>query len=253
MIYGCKKGCKSRNYLIYTLYCGEGGIRTPGASQLNSFQDCRNRPLYHLSKLIPSIEGMQRYIFFFVLQNMLEQFCKKLNYDIVPGIFSHRRHTARHLTDSMCRRSQRPAESFFPIRFLLRTGEETVLEKNQIESANRDATVSEIEDRSEEQKAVSTHERNPRRPESVNDREVEHVHDTTEHQRSVIEDHTVEKAVDDVAESAGGNQCETDQDSGRNHWSAIRQKRKPTIPTHRLADKRRYPPTEHTRQGDPEE
>ena len=31
--------------------CGEGGIRTPGAFQLNSFQDCRNRPLYHLSNM----------------------------------------------------------------------------------------------------------------------------------------------------------------------------------------------------------
>ena len=165
---GQRKKHKKTSEIPFRSFCGEGGIRTPGASQLNSFQ-------------------------------------------------------------------------------------ETVLEKNQIESANRDAAVSEIEDRSEEQKAVSTHERNPRRPESVNDREVEHVHDTTEHQRSVIEDHTVEKAVDDVAESAGGNQCETDQDSGRNHWSAIRQKCKPTIPTHRLADKRRYPPTEHTRQGDPEE
>ena len=29
--------------------CGEGGIRTPGTSPFNSFQDCRNRPLYHLS------------------------------------------------------------------------------------------------------------------------------------------------------------------------------------------------------------
>ena len=29
--------------------CGERGIRTPGGSHLNSFQDCRNRPLYHLS------------------------------------------------------------------------------------------------------------------------------------------------------------------------------------------------------------
>ncbi len=48
-IFGCKKGCKSRNYLIYTLYCGERGIRTPGASQLNGFQDRRNRPLCHLS------------------------------------------------------------------------------------------------------------------------------------------------------------------------------------------------------------
>ena len=34
------------------IVCGEGGIRTPGAFQLNSFQDCRNRPLYHLSKVL---------------------------------------------------------------------------------------------------------------------------------------------------------------------------------------------------------
>ena len=33
------------------MLCGEGGIRTPGAFQLNSFQDCRNRPLYHLSNI----------------------------------------------------------------------------------------------------------------------------------------------------------------------------------------------------------
>ena len=49
LIFGCKKGCKSRNYLIYTLYCGERGIRTPGTSQFNGFQDRRNRPLCHLS------------------------------------------------------------------------------------------------------------------------------------------------------------------------------------------------------------
>jgi hypothetical protein len=29
--------------------CGEGGIRTPGSVTFNSFQDCRNRPLCHLS------------------------------------------------------------------------------------------------------------------------------------------------------------------------------------------------------------
>jgi ATP-binding cassette, subfamily B, multidrug efflux pump len=31
------------------LFCGERGIRTPGGVTLNSFQDCRNRPLCHLS------------------------------------------------------------------------------------------------------------------------------------------------------------------------------------------------------------
>ena len=49
LFFGCKKGCKSRNYLIYTLCCGERGIRTPGTFQCGSFQDCCNRPLYHLS------------------------------------------------------------------------------------------------------------------------------------------------------------------------------------------------------------
>ncbi len=29
--------------------CGERGIRTPGSVTFNSFQDCRNRPLCHLS------------------------------------------------------------------------------------------------------------------------------------------------------------------------------------------------------------
>ena len=48
-IFGCNKGCKSRNLLIYTLVCGERGIRTPGASQHDGFQDRCNRPLYHLS------------------------------------------------------------------------------------------------------------------------------------------------------------------------------------------------------------
>ena len=31
------------------LFCGETGIRTPGTSQFNGFQDRRNRPLCHLS------------------------------------------------------------------------------------------------------------------------------------------------------------------------------------------------------------
>ena len=35
--------------LIFNVYCGETGIRTPGASQHNGFQDRRNRPLCHLS------------------------------------------------------------------------------------------------------------------------------------------------------------------------------------------------------------
>ena len=50
-IFGCNKGYKSRNSLIYTLVCGEGGIRTPGPVKVNGFQDRRDRPLCHLSLL----------------------------------------------------------------------------------------------------------------------------------------------------------------------------------------------------------
>ena len=42
-----KKRALSDSFFI--LVCGERGIRTPGASQLNGFQDRRNRPLCHLS------------------------------------------------------------------------------------------------------------------------------------------------------------------------------------------------------------
>ena len=43
-------GCNLYKLLIISIYCGETGIRTPGASQHNGFQDRRNRPLCHLSK-----------------------------------------------------------------------------------------------------------------------------------------------------------------------------------------------------------
>ena len=49
---------KKKKWLTDTckpLSCGEGGIRTPGTFQFNSFQDCRNRPLYHLSFQNPGI------------------------------------------------------------------------------------------------------------------------------------------------------------------------------------------------------
>ena len=48
-ILGCKIGCLFYNLLIFSVYCGERGIRTPGTSQFNGFQDRRNRPLCHLS------------------------------------------------------------------------------------------------------------------------------------------------------------------------------------------------------------
>ena len=55
---GNKKSHKSLICSFLSIYCpflsskfsGETGIRTPGASQHNGFQDRRNRPLCHLSK-----------------------------------------------------------------------------------------------------------------------------------------------------------------------------------------------------------
>ena len=48
-ISGCNIGCRFCKYLTIKLICGKRGIRTPGALQLNGFQDRRNRPLCHLS------------------------------------------------------------------------------------------------------------------------------------------------------------------------------------------------------------
>ena len=53
----CKQVCngpswhtkKPEDFHLPVLFCGEGGIRTPGSSQINGFQDRRNRPLCHLS------------------------------------------------------------------------------------------------------------------------------------------------------------------------------------------------------------
>ena len=47
----------AENQRVSFLVSGERGIRTPGTSQCGSFQDCCNRPLYHLSKCSLSESG----------------------------------------------------------------------------------------------------------------------------------------------------------------------------------------------------
>ena len=57
--YACEKICphnavkqkkmSSHRHLFASCFCGKRGIRTPGTSQFNGFQDRRNRPLCHLS------------------------------------------------------------------------------------------------------------------------------------------------------------------------------------------------------------
>ena len=59
-------------FLIIRISCGETGIRTPGTSQFNGFQDRRNRPLCHLSqtsfqKCFP-LKAVQRYGTFLIPQ-----------------------------------------------------------------------------------------------------------------------------------------------------------------------------------------
>ena len=72
-ILGCKIGCLFYNLLIFSVYCGERGIRTPGASQHDGFQDRCNRPLYHLSNTLSgklsSSKAMQRYVIIFIRPN----------------------------------------------------------------------------------------------------------------------------------------------------------------------------------------
>ena len=70
---GCKIGCHSCKLLIISIYCGETGIRTPGTSRYNGFQDRRNRPLCHLSKTSFQkcflLKALQRYDFILNMQD----------------------------------------------------------------------------------------------------------------------------------------------------------------------------------------
>lgn len=66
-----KNPCKSLIYKGLTFgMCGERGIRTPGASQHDGFQDRCNRPLYHLSIVMSTnflseseCKGKQNYLY----------------------------------------------------------------------------------------------------------------------------------------------------------------------------------------------
>ncbi len=47
---------KNPQLSLWVSFCGERGIRTPGGVTLNSFQDCRIRPLCHFSLADANIE-----------------------------------------------------------------------------------------------------------------------------------------------------------------------------------------------------
>ena len=47
-----------REFHVFYFFSGETGIRTPGTSQYNGFQDRRNRPLCHLSNADANIRTL---------------------------------------------------------------------------------------------------------------------------------------------------------------------------------------------------
>ena len=49
---------KNPRLTSWVLFCGERGIRTPGGVTLNSFQDCRIRPLCHFSYAVANIHSL---------------------------------------------------------------------------------------------------------------------------------------------------------------------------------------------------
>ena len=56
------------------IFSGELGIRTPGPVTVNSFQDCRNRPLCQLSGAKVSVENVQaKKNRFFLLRKLLRE------------------------------------------------------------------------------------------------------------------------------------------------------------------------------------
>lgn len=65
LIFGCKKGCKSRNYLIYTLYCGEGGSTLHEFLFINEFAELnypRKSVFVHISIKALIFRGFSPYL-----------------------------------------------------------------------------------------------------------------------------------------------------------------------------------------------
>lgn len=86
-------------------------------------------------------------------------------------------------------------------------GEEPPLEEDKVEGSYGDTTVGEIEYRVEEGERTAADDWKPGWPGGVNDREIEHIHDLSEHQRSIVtENHSVEKGIYDVSEGSGGDE-----------------------------------------------
>ena len=90
--------CQTRSSFCF---CGERGIRTPGASQLNGFQDRRNRPLCHLSNACKTRvfqNRLQRYNKKCIYANFLRKKCileQKSAYLLCLGNIAPHKHSSR--------------------------------------------------------------------------------------------------------------------------------------------------------------
>src|SRR5690606_38273761 len=65
---------KKTETCVSAFLCGERGIRTPGPVTVNSFQDCRNRPLCHFSRFWSAVFSGANIDFF---PKPAKYFCKK--------------------------------------------------------------------------------------------------------------------------------------------------------------------------------
>ena len=78
-LYPSHKKIKGAHLDSFIFSGGERGIRTPGTSQFNGFQDRRNRPLCHLSK-----NRVQRYYFFLIYARTFVFFCNY--FPLIPSL-----------------------------------------------------------------------------------------------------------------------------------------------------------------------
>ena len=129
-----------------------------------------------------------------------------------------------------------PAAGSIRCRLLAVLRKEPELEEQQIQGPARHTAVCKIEDRGEKTERVPSYQRHPVREYRIYDREVEHVHHPSEHERGIIPYNPVEQAVNDIPHGSCGDQCKSDRDPERR----VRLLQKPVYPPHKKTEQQ-YP------------
>ena len=94
-IFGCRKGCKSYNLLIYTLYCGESGIRTRETLlAFTHFPGVPLQPLEHLSLVLSLLESSAKI-------NIVRQRSKSALMVMLPAPSTHKAALVSLVCDSL--------------------------------------------------------------------------------------------------------------------------------------------------------